>query len=665
MERASQYLAQTTSAVLGFYTNRLYTNLNPEKEEIRLATILPGTGRDPLRCTLQVSSFSQKRDALNYQALSYTWGDPHATNEILLNGGPFPVTSNLYAALHRLRCPNTSRTIWIDAICINQSDVEERNHQVQIMRKIFLLASEVLVFLDDYKEGTDVYCYQELHDPLPRRPLSLRGSSSPGISDSQPSSSDWELKAVELLHLLASIGEEAIFGIDVFHTVEKLKEESDELPSELKAIATWFSSKWWSRVWVVQEITVPEHASLICGPYLVSWVTVASAAANLYRSSLRHDFLSITNLSPVAFAVMRNIYTRVLELESTRVVRTHGRDLGALEVLWTYRHRHASDTRDHIYGLIGLLPGHFSVAGITPQYELEDSETFTKVTVSLLRTSRSLAPLIGAWRRAPDRKNLPSWVQDWSYSWPDESYSGLHQFLALHKLFRACRPDIGLPGAVMHMAYARVDGPALNLRGAELDIICEVGETMHKSDAQQDIVFQDLMLDWLQLAQSHLFRHNYGKFNPNVVENFWRTIRFDLEFRYEGRILGLRGPDVFRRLSDSDIPDADSLLERLQDIKPADFAIVKLLNLDRRFFVTKAGRMGLGPHTTQPGDKIFVLWGGDVPFILRANTERPHERECPQDTTETCMTLVGDCYLHGVMDGGRELWGTERMVHLH
>ncbi|KAF2246905.1 heterokaryon incompatibility, partial [Trematosphaeria pertusa] len=83
-----------------------------------------------------------------FEALSYVWGDPQSRKRIRCSGKNLSVTRSLALALNRIRNPTTSRIVWADAICINQNDVEERNHQVRLMREIYTRAKRVLVSLD-------------------------------------------------------------------------------------------------------------------------------------------------------------------------------------------------------------------------------------------------------------------------------------------------------------------------------------------------------------------------------------------------------------------------------------------------------------------------------------------------------------------------------------
>ena len=104
---------------------------------IRLITILPDPTSADIKCT--IAHHSQPGDTRYhdsiYAALSYMWGPDVISRTITLNGCIFPVRENLWLALKRLRLKDGERLIWIDALCINQEDIEERNTQVAQMGK--------------------------------------------------------------------------------------------------------------------------------------------------------------------------------------------------------------------------------------------------------------------------------------------------------------------------------------------------------------------------------------------------------------------------------------------------------------------------------------------------------------------------------------------------
>lgn len=106
--------------------SKIYTPLDTDRREIRLASIVPGRWSQDVYCILKVVSLD---DTPTYEALSYTWGDPLDKTPIFLNGVTFLVTKNLHWALRRLRHSDETRHIWIDALCINQSNSKPYLHR--------------------------------------------------------------------------------------------------------------------------------------------------------------------------------------------------------------------------------------------------------------------------------------------------------------------------------------------------------------------------------------------------------------------------------------------------------------------------------------------------------------------------------------------------------
>jgi hypothetical protein len=101
--------------------------LDLTQPSIRLLHILPGQGKDLVQCTLETV---RRNDWPSYVCLSYTWGEPQPLHTILVNGRPLGVRSNLYNFLRLARKLNIKQRLWIDAVCIDQENVLERNHQV-------------------------------------------------------------------------------------------------------------------------------------------------------------------------------------------------------------------------------------------------------------------------------------------------------------------------------------------------------------------------------------------------------------------------------------------------------------------------------------------------------------------------------------------------------
>jgi hypothetical protein len=120
--------------------------------ELRLLVLEPGKEDADLHCQLTtVSSVS----ARHYEALSYCWGTEESTVRIFVCGKDMQVKPNLEHALKNLRREKRHRIIWVDAICINQSDVSEKNQQVPRMKIIYENATRVLIWIGRAHEDQD------------------------------------------------------------------------------------------------------------------------------------------------------------------------------------------------------------------------------------------------------------------------------------------------------------------------------------------------------------------------------------------------------------------------------------------------------------------------------------------------------------------------------
>ncbi|KAH7083785.1 heterokaryon incompatibility protein-domain-containing protein [Paraphoma chrysanthemicola] len=149
---------------------------------VRVLSLEPGKDQDPLHGRLRqidlkpslfeararpgrmsnlrakVQSVFSKKDQ-GYEALSYVWGDPQTDRFIHCPTGKIPIAANLSQALLHIRSSDRTRVLWVDAVCIDQNNVQERSHQVSIMGSIYSHARQVLVWLgpDPRNVGTSTF----------------------------------------------------------------------------------------------------------------------------------------------------------------------------------------------------------------------------------------------------------------------------------------------------------------------------------------------------------------------------------------------------------------------------------------------------------------------------------------------------------------------------
>jgi hypothetical protein len=125
-----------------------YIELDFASSRTRLLNLLPSSNRDAkLQCTLDLYNLSTGN--VKYEALSYTWGDQSGTHELWIEDKVMKISQNLHVALGYLRDVTVLRTLWVDAVCINQKSFSEKNHQIRQMSSIYSSAAKVLIWVGE------------------------------------------------------------------------------------------------------------------------------------------------------------------------------------------------------------------------------------------------------------------------------------------------------------------------------------------------------------------------------------------------------------------------------------------------------------------------------------------------------------------------------------
>ena len=132
-----------------------YPPLDSNPDSFRLLKLLPGQSSGAVQCELFVASIQEQKN--RYTALSYTWGTAKSSINIVVNGRRFSVRKNLYTFFESCVTRKDFPTLWIDAVCIDQTNVTERNHQVSVMGKIFRNAWQVYAWLGYGTADSDWY----------------------------------------------------------------------------------------------------------------------------------------------------------------------------------------------------------------------------------------------------------------------------------------------------------------------------------------------------------------------------------------------------------------------------------------------------------------------------------------------------------------------------
>jgi hypothetical protein len=216
--------------------------LRKDLREIRLVILLQGTFHDPINC-----QFIRERigGEVVYDALSYRWGDQNDRSPISVNGFPFQATKGLVTALQLLRLESEDLSLWIDALCINQDNVRERNEQVPLMYDIYSRARLVRACVGAEIEPED--SQDADHVFLPQVEAAQRNIYS-------MSGDGWTIR--KLVETFGSTG--------VTQSQTKIGRSLIDSPSlhAWRKLARLFRRGYWRRVWIQQEI--------ICAPEVVA-----------------------------------------------------------------------------------------------------------------------------------------------------------------------------------------------------------------------------------------------------------------------------------------------------------------------------------------------------------------------------------------------------------
>ncbi|KAH8656875.1 heterokaryon incompatibility protein-domain-containing protein [Ilyonectria robusta] len=583
----------------------IYRPLDRDNGEIRLVKLEMSADDDDISCELLTVPLAS---APPYEALSYTWGSPLNKHKISIDGTPFQVTGNLFAALQHLRNPTSlrenvpvryqesHRLLWIDAICINQEDIDERNFQVRLMWHIYAIAGQVSVWLGE--EADDSAVAMEMIRLLAKN-YDIQDTYAP-------------------MHLLLMLHGSS-FGN---HT-------NPQDPSEWVAVQKLLERPWWRRVWVIQEVAASrEHPVWVgCGESWLPWDAFMEAALGIENMKGHPFFERVNRLGEGTKWIIDKATLKVAPDGNQERRDNWG---GLVNYLHLTRSYSATDPRDKVFALLGLVPR----LGIIPDYKEPVEQVFGNLVRESIRATHSLMMLL--LQRKPRRLTLPSWVPDLSTEIDGELADGN----SWHNM------GIG----TVPCRLVEDDPPnQLTVSGFIYDKPLVLAETWTSGKDERQSSAYKVIQDYSKLLEETDAQHFPRKPGNHRQECFWRTLiwnategdRYPAPDTYEAGFQRFKGGnDVLINLSNPSTDAADH-----QKIAPADEgrefynALVRHA-LNRRFFITTRGNLGSGPADMREGDHICVLLGSKVPVILRDVEERPGY-----------YGYVGHAYVHGIMHG--------------
>lgn len=327
-------------------------------QTFRLLILEPaGHVSDPMSIRLQSV---ERSTAPTYDAISYVWGDPGHRVTILCDGKPFSITFNLYWALVRIRHQFYPKVLWVDAICINQSDLQERSNQVSFMGSLYSNASKVYLCMGDAEDGNAFQVQAVINDAK-----SLRtGGGFPILPSNHPLRND----------------------------------------SRWYALGRLITKPWFRRAWVVQEAALAKEPIVLYGraefPYrdpviVLRWLNTSEWAI---RFGLSWLFIH-------------------LEWADWRFNPQHP-EYAFVDLLSHAALLSCSDPRDKVYAFLGH-PLARSLSGnmlIRPDYEKTPGQVYLELSKALIQQSGLRVLTTVEHTPSTILEDLPSWVTRWDVS---------------------------------------------------------------------------------------------------------------------------------------------------------------------------------------------------------------------------------------------------------
>ncbi|KAF2029305.1 HET-domain-containing protein [Setomelanomma holmii] len=587
--------------------------------------VLPGRGNDPIVCLIYEISPDEHP---HYEALSYVWGDPSALVSCLYlvdsatagvqlerffqgnenHAHPqkkpclLPIAANLRCALFRLRYPERSRHLWVDAICINQKDSRERSSQVRMMTRIFGQAARVVAHLGDEKDGSEILpsVLQKIRDHDTYRQKQGRN------------------------------------GLDHFW---------DELEMPPKNLEVWqpirsfLDRPWFRRSWIIQEVLLAQDIQMYCGNWELEW-GLFEGPARIAAASARDS----GDAYGWQFHAAKGSQNLAQELINSRVFEK-ANHLNLLELLDAFRLFPVTKRQDKIYSLLGICADKDDPA-YTVDYLEPSEDTFTRYSKRFVEKGYGAKVLYCA-ANSPREFDGPSWVANWD----NEDFPGTR----LTSLIEGS--DYSTSGTSSSMMNVLPDSSNLQISGIIVDKIEQVSSFSPAVDHRE--CRRDIYKAWNEL-QSLLKKENpyHGRCSDEII---WRTMICDKQGESLLENMSKEARSVLAWDHKEMSNEAKSWYsvygdpKRTKEYYPATESIKRAheerfmqtavqyagtsLNMMqwKRFAASLDGNLASVPVSSLPGDILCIVMGAAVPFVLRP--------------LHGGYRLVGECYVHGLMNG--------------
>jgi len=623
----------------------MYSQLNASRKEIRLLHVYPGAWNDNIECHLETVSLYDKP---KYPAISYVWGDPNITLCITIDDQSLAITRNLFMGLQRLRRTDKVLVIYADAACINQSDLDERSEQVQLMGEIYSSAVEVLIWLG---YGRDTQAPLEQPDIVQWTGDERDDEIIEAYFKRSENRDEERLEQEKTGDVLGMFVFIRICAMDKhwseipFFTVENGTLCPKTIwPAVLLAIATLQSNTWWRRIWVVQETVLARGATAMYSNVTIPWnlFTKAARLSRIHKVTCCDKVTS--SLSKYDEDATEKSLFATYAATSLQIRERRNEKLSLRDIMRRVHLHEATDIRDEVFGILGLVTDWQGISPIVPDYSLPSKEVFAQAIIGDIHGTGSLISLVGT--TMAGLSGVPSWVVEIGPKTVRHYEVAISRLKAFALFSAAGRTAASVKGV----------GDVLTIDAFEpAQTIFEVGPILFQEGCGARTMADSIEACY-RMIEVEKERCSRASAFKTVEETLWRTLTSDSwadPSKDTPRNTGIRrvgNIDVTRLgrnlqtwcQTRATNPDAMGSVYG-EDLSDDRFFYEAWFTsgFDRRFFITTGGHMGVGPPEMLPGDCIAILLGGNVPFCLRAVPDAPKGH----------YTLVGDTYVQGLMDG--------------
>lgn len=551
------------------------------KDYIRLLCVEPRKASNVLKGRLEL--FELQR-APPYSALSYSWGYHDQLVRVQVNGGYLDISPDLENALGSVSGRHSH--LWVDAICINQSHNGEKNDQVRRMKAIYERAQAVLIWLGQV-EG-----------------------DRPDVQSATDTLDDW-----------------CPFGLLEEHRARHLlsRRRATQLLSH-------GDRAWWSRLWVVQEITSAQRPYVCIGSELITWDDFVKSVTGDNGHGLERSRSDLSEQWQAAKAQIKQLHSLRKHLRSS----PGGEEI--LDLMRITSASQASNPRDKIYGLLGLATRRDQI-GIKIDYSYSTARAFGEVVLHVIQNKASLDVLVDQWDRgcgiafSKETNTLPSWIPDFSKPFKDGPPPLTHVH-AYHASGRR-RPETRSRKLL-----------ELPIQAVRFDVVEEVMSECILDVEQGDELDTFRLVTLPSIAAFTQILHRIIPVDDprRRIERdqaVWRSLVLD-HGADETRPADDEVGEIISILQQTATEEHDAVLAALVPYKRLPWQLIEQVQQTmhgRSLFTTHGGFVGVAPNGVREGDLVVVAIGASVPFVLRK-----------VDGKEK-FTLVVDCFIHGIMYG--------------